>query len=161
MFSIKFKFTTNGIIKYALSLNPVTFVNYYNFDNKYGILNLGLNPEISGNVNKHYISVGAILGNSYPTLPFTKYYMGYDYKLKNYNLNLELLFNSKISIMRYKNKVENTLLNLWEEYGIFNGLTLQKKIKKPHLVYPTYTSFHIQNIQFLIIVLQSLIVNLI
>lgn len=120
-------------IKYAVCINPVTFINYNNFDNKNGVLNLGLNPEFSGNINKHYVSIGAILGNSYPILPFTNYYIGYDYKLKSYNSNIELLFNSKFSIMRYKNKFENTLLNKWEEYGIFNGLTLQKKLKKTTL----------------------------
>ena len=58
---------------FGFGLNPVLFVNfrYYNHSIP-DILSPGLNPEFIANNGRQYFSIGAIMGNSYPVLPFTQ-----------------------------------------------------------------------------------------
>lgn len=116
---------------FGFGLNPVLFLNfrYYNHSIP-DILSSGLNPEFIANNRRQYFSIGAIMGNSYPVLPFTNYYFGYDFRLNPDKWKIDIVANSKFAFMRYKDKYLSSITTLWESYSILFGGTIQKRFKK-------------------------------
>lgn len=123
--------TLSKRFRFGFGINPVAFLNYgYHYNSVTDILAPGLNPEIIANKDRHYFSIGALIGNSYPVLPFTKYYIGYDFRLNPDKWKFDIVANSKFALMRYKDKYLSSITTLWESYSVLLGGTIQKRFKK-------------------------------
>jgi len=116
---------------FGFGLNPVVFINYYYYQNSIkDILTPGLNPEFIVNYRRHYFAIGALTGNSYPILPFTNYYCGYDFRLSPDKWKIDIVANSKFAFMHYKDKYLSSITTVWESYSVLLGGTIQKRFKK-------------------------------